>query len=198
MNAFNSYLRTNLRKHSKQHLALFAGLICERMYPNYIFFSEREQWGDNTLLEEALVINYSCIKNNEIDKKEIKRLIKNLEKISPDLDEFTDSASYALDACSAFDELLNYLLDNDIEHIYNVSEASTNTVDMFIQELEKYESDSDLEHKIATNKYMLAEVNFQKMIISKLKEIPIINNKVIEDLRLINKMNLSINLDLIY
>jgi len=39
----------------------FAYLTCERLYPNYVFFSENFNFGDRQKLREAIDLIYNCL-----------------------------------------------------------------------------------------------------------------------------------------
>lgn len=194
----HNYLSKNMSNLTSQQLALFAALVCERLYSNYLFFSLEEKWGDIDVLDESLMVVYYYIKNDAINIKEINKLIRNIENISPDLDEFSDSASYALDCCSAFEELLTFIIDKNTDHIKNVSVIATDSVDMFIQELENFIVDEKTENEIINHKSMLAEQIYQKIIVKKLLKVKNITNSDIEEFRKLNKDFQSINLKLLY
>ncbi|KIO75086.1 hypothetical protein TH53_22870 [Pedobacter lusitanus] len=83
-------------------------------------FSENRSWGDVGVLKDSI----SFCRN-----------------------EFGDfDSSYALNASAVVYELLEYLLDKDISHIYNISTYVTDTIDFKLGEADPSLTNEELEN----------------------------------------------------
>lgn len=168
--------------------AAFVALTCEKMLPNYFRFSEIEKWGNSEIYTEALTTLYGFVLNQSYDKEYIVRIMDDLEANSPDLDEFdSPTASYALDTSSAMLEAVSFLLDGKIEHIYNCATYATDTVDMFIQELNDLDPNHpNLGNIIDKNGYMVNETERQERMLKLLTDINRFDVDIIKNLRVEN------------
>nr|WP_294941873.1 DUF416 family protein [uncultured Mucilaginibacter sp.] len=123
----------------------FGLYVCRKLYPDYVFFSVCNQWGDPNLLQEA--IDY-CDANKHlkgIKNFNTKRLIDVIDMITPDTEDFGDGGvSYALNACTAVLDLLAYLIDGDISHAINISTYVTDTIYFQLQEADSTLTDLQL------------------------------------------------------
>lgn len=115
----------------------FALDICKRLLPEYINFHERNRWGNPEKLTGAISF---CEKNKGNVKAEVSYIadIKvELETVIPDTEDFGDwDGSYALNASCSVLELLEYLEDKDIDHIFNISTFMTDTIDFKLSEID--------------------------------------------------------------
>ena len=181
MNEISILIKSLKRKHA----TLFCASICGRMYSSYLFFFEREKWGNPSIFLQSIQFLYENSLNlsNSNDK-----FSKRIEEIFPDLDEFEDfSASYAFDACTALYESITYLSDNNTEHITNCSTSATNTLDMFIQEYMDIDPNTPgLESIINSHPFMQKEVNNQLEVLKYLNSKSNIN---IEDIKFIRNIS---------
>ena len=102
--------------------AAFNYLTCERLYPNYVYFSHNFSFGNPDALRVAIDYLYFNIFNKSPDKNKIKILTKEVDKNTPDTENFsTTFVSSALDACTAIGDSLDFLIDRDfssIKYIY--------------------------------------------------------------------------------
>ncbi len=108
--------------------------ICKNLYADYQNFVMVHNWGDTDLLMDAIRL---CEKTNlvAIDKVKIQETILKIDSIIPDTEDFGDEiGSYGLNASAAVYETLQFLLDNDSMHIYNIGTYLTDTIDFKIQE----------------------------------------------------------------
>ena len=155
---------------SKQ--AAFAYLICERLYPNYVDFSNKYGFGETIILRKA--IDYLYINLFEINPDKINFFLKEVDKNTPDTEDFeTVMVSPALDACTAIQDSLYFLVDNNFSRIINISTYATGTVSVYIQENEILDSQTDenLPQKIDHHLLMQKEVALQIGTISYLEKI---------------------------
>jgi hypothetical protein len=106
--------------------------ICKKLFFEYEVFSKANSWGNPDALLDA--INY--LNNNDPNDyiiEEINDLLKAVEIVTPDTEDF-DECSYALNASCAVIEVLEFVRDKNSDHVYNVSTMLTDTVDFKIQE----------------------------------------------------------------
>jgi len=131
---FTTILKTQTSIGSYELQLKFAVLICEKLYFDYQKFAETENWGNADLLMDAIRICQKAL-NNSIDTNQIKSLLPEIDQITPDTNDFGDwSGSYALNACTSVYETLEFNLDKDKMHIYNIGTFYTDTIDFKIQE----------------------------------------------------------------
>ena len=177
----------------------FAYLTCERLFPNYVYFSQNYGFGNPAILRKAMdFVYYAIFQKNEISKSKL--LIKEVHKNTPDTENYaTNFVSSALDACTAIEESLNFLIDRQFERIESISTFATDTVDMYIQEIDNldYNSDSAFQQKIDDHFLMKKEIRIQKGIIDFLVKInsTTLDSADIQTLLNLQKKNKS-NLDL--
>ena len=109
--------------------------ICKRLYADYFIFTETHKWGDPDILLDAIKycdnVNFLTIDESLIDE----RLIQ-VEKITPHMDDYGDEiSSYALNACVAVYETLQFLIDRNPKRVFDVGICLTDTIDFKIQEV---------------------------------------------------------------
>ncbi|TSJ40643.1 DUF416 family protein [Mucilaginibacter corticis] len=174
MDNYRQQIKNEVQLLSDVKKIAFAALTSEKLYPNYVFFQKNTGWGNAGILESALVVIYqSMLNRNKIDKEIIKDSIFAVDSITPDTEDFPGLlTSFALDSCTSIYNTLNYLLDNNIEHIIDVAIYARDTVDMFVQEKEDLEySDPYFELKIVNDQFMVRETNRQMMLLKRLRNI---------------------------
>ncbi len=147
----------------------FAYLTCERLFPNYTHFSNNFDFGNPQVLREAIDFLYLNIFEKSPNKNKIDFLIKEVNKNTPDTEDFTTNfVSSALDACTATSDSLDFLVDSDFTKILYISTYATDTVSMYIQEIENldFNQDKDFQQKIDAHSLMRKEIAKQSGIIS--------------------------------
>lgn len=133
----------------------FAVLISQKLYPDYQKFYEIYKWGDPDLLSDAIRICQNALANLS-DINQVNILVPKIDLIIPSMDDFgSELSSYALNASSAVYETLQFIIDKNKKHIYNIATYYTDTVDFKIQE-EKELTDYEIE----THPVMLEAWNF--------------------------------------
>jgi uncharacterized protein YjaG (DUF416 family) len=127
-------IQTNSQPY-KQQLE-FAVMICKKLYFEYKNFVEIYQWGDADLLMDAINICDRSKIANSSDLDQIKELIPKIDLITPHMDDFGGSeiGSYALNASASVYETLEFIIDQDKTHIFNIATYYTDTIDFKIQE----------------------------------------------------------------
>jgi uncharacterized protein YjaG (DUF416 family) len=152
----------------------FACLTCERLYPNYAYFSRAYGFGNPEVLREAIHHLYYNLFNNIIDEIKVASLSKKVEANTPEPADYdTILASSALDACTAIIESLGFFADKQTLRLEKISTMATDTVAMYIHDTCGLDPNTDMnfQQKINNNPLMLKEVAVQKGIISYLSKI---------------------------
>ncbi len=170
MDDFLKSIETKISKLDFKQQVLFAVLICEKLLPNYRQFSEKENWGDIEILEEAIVMLYQFLQDIDLNDTELDGIYEKIIEVTPDVVRFEgDLASYALDACSAVSDSIEFLLSEDLSYLLNIASIARDTVDTFAQETEETGNyDDDFDTRVAQNSYMQKEVKRQHDLLDKL------------------------------
>ncbi len=156
----------------------FAYLTCERLFPNYVYFSNNFDFGDPHILRDAIDYLYQNIFEIKTDYHKIELLINEVEKNTPDTEDFTTHfVSSALDACTTICDSLDFMVDKDFTRIETISLYATDTISMYIQEIENlnFIIDKEFQKKIDNHPFMQKELSIQIGIIAFLR-----NRKVID------------------
>lgn len=188
MDIFREDIKNKLKVLSTRQQLLFAVLICERLYPNYLYFYKRFEWGNPKVLMDSIDILYQSLFIKDLfSSDEVEQNIKAVDAITPNTEDYSEVfVSFALDACTSVYSALSFMLDGKLDHIADVASYARDTVDMFIQVRDDLDTnDIDLETKIATDPLMIQERNRQLSIIDRLHAIgtDAINNDVIQKLK---------------
>lgn len=188
MGTFESAIKHLLTLLSNKARILFAVITAEKLYPHYVEFQNESGWGDKDILIEATsLIYYYLIDARSVNRIEIENMLKRINRITPDTNDFSGIlTSFALDACTAVISTLDYLLEQDVNHIIYVSTYATDSVDMYIQEKENMVTvGTNDEIMIENDFFMVGERNRQLELISKLSQInlDVITDDLIASLR---------------
>ena len=183
---------------STQKQLAFCYLTCERLLPNYAYFSRVCAFGSPTVLRTAIDFLYDAIFSTEPDSIRVRQLIGLIDPNTPDTEDFeTIFVSSALDACSATIDSLEFLLNNDFKKISDVSTSAIDTVEMYTSDL----IDNDPDNTSARENEMLhplveREIAIQQAIISVLDSKPHLTPHDIETLLHIQSENTNGSLNL--
>jgi len=148
---------------------IVAYLTCERLYPNYVYFSNKFEFGDSSKLRSAIDYIYEHLFENDFDIAKIKTIIGFVEKNTPEPGEFqTILASSALDAGVSIIETLESMIVKDRDRLSDVSKSAVETVYMYIQEIENldYKNDDEFDIKMDNHPLMKNELQIQQGIIT--------------------------------
>lgn len=191
-------LETQIYSLSDRQKAVFAGLVCERLLPQYEAFVKAAGWGSPVVCERVVELLYNSALL-EFVPQEAEALLEKLELVMPDLDEFEQTlASYALDACSALEQGLMFLIDKDETHIQYCATAARDSIDMFVQDLLDLDPNRrDLDAIIDAHPFMQAEVARQHRLIEALLSIHEFDAAGIHQLRRLNGSGSIVDLSLI-
>jgi uncharacterized protein len=199
MDKFREEIKSNLSNISNKGRVLFAVLICERLYPNYVAFQKKYNWGNYEVLQEAIaLLRQYLIKEDLFEESEIEEMIDRVDIITPHTEKFSGIiTSFALDSCTSIYSTLSYLLDKNVDNIADVASYARDTVDMYIQEIEDINAnDPKIEEKIEQNEFMILERKAQIELLKKLSVMSLdkISDKLIDELR---DKRVGINLELL-
>lgn len=141
----------------------FGASSCERMLPNYKSFMREAAWGDLEPLRGALDLVWSGHTAARPPKEVLSALAFRCEQTAPDSDDFKSFyVSSAQDAVFAVCALIDFLIEEDLDHLIRVPRLSTDSVDLFVQELEHMNpSDPLREKKILEHPLMQQELKRQ-------------------------------------
>lgn len=148
MNALKLTTELNnvISKSKTETLVAFGINICERLIADYVFFYNKNNWGNPEILNEA--IKY-CEETqlSQINSQKVKFLISEVEKVTPDTENFEDiEVTYALNSSCSVLDLLKFIIKQDKIYIFNISSYITDTIDFKIQEIESGLTDEELEN----------------------------------------------------
>jgi len=178
----------------------FAYLTCERLYPNYVHFSRKFEFGDEVILRSAIDFIYnSLLIPISPNQKDVEWHLNQVELNTPNTEDFsTILVSSALDSCTAILEALDFILDKETSRLRSISSFATDTVDMFIQYRDDldFNSDPQFDQKIFNDPLMQREINAQEGIISYLREIDILEPMDITNLLSFQNNDDKSNIDL--
>lgn len=137
----------------------FALSICERLYPNFVKFSDETNFTGSETLKGCLNIAWESFENTPIDTNFLLKS-NECESVAPDTEDYqTILVSSALDAAISVSYLMRCLDDLDIDLIVNIASLSCESVDMYVQELEDLNpQDINLERKIVEHPLMQQEL----------------------------------------
>ena len=109
--------------------------VCKKLYFGYVDFSEKYSWGDKDVLLDAIQLVEQS-KTGGIKQSLIDKTLHQLDTITPDMDDFgsDELGSYALNACVAAYNSLQFISDKQPKHIYDIGICLTDTIDFRVQE----------------------------------------------------------------
>lgn len=134
--------------------------ICKELFFEYQNFYEFYKWGNPDLLLDGINLIEKGLAD-DVDFRRIKELIPKIDSVIPDMDDFGSDlmGSYALNASASVSEALEFLIDNDKNHIVNICTYYTDTIDFKIQEETELTQEQIDEHTlmIKARQFLLTE-----------------------------------------
>jgi uncharacterized protein YjaG (DUF416 family) len=182
----------------KRQLA-FAYLTCERLYPNYVYFSDHFGFGIPSRLRKAIDLLYDSLLTETYELDRVKSIGLSIENIIPQPSDYaTILASGAMDACHVVQESLDFLLDKNSSRLDYVSRYAIETVEMYIDDKEQldFNTDQDFFKKLATHPLMEKEISIQNGIISFLSKSKSVDYEDVQTLLRLQAINKKSNLGL--
>ncbi|NCD68755.1 DUF416 family protein [Mucilaginibacter agri] len=188
MNQFERDVKGKLLSLSEKQRSVFAFLTVDKLYPHYVVFQEKYDWGDSDLLFHGIELIYNYIVDDlDLSNVEIEDMISRVDDIIPDMDNFGSAlSSFALNASTGVQCALRYLIDNNIEHITDIVSFTLDTVDLFIQDKENHNTlDPSRDIQIEHDSFMIQEQRRELEIIEKLSTLQtdLITKELITSLR---------------
>jgi uncharacterized protein YjaG (DUF416 family) len=167
----------------------FAASCCERSVPNYDAFARETHWGDPKVVAEALELIWRLVTTRSpADFRSYARgLQEALKAVTPDTEQSFKSSltSAALDAANSVAETLDYVQDEDIDHIVWVSSFARDTIDLFVQYGNEPDcSGRNVDEQIARHPLMIAELQKQQADIRTLESIHDLTSAFLTSFRL--------------
>lgn len=139
-------LKRNITQISFLQKLQFAISVCEKLIPDYRYFSETFNWGNISALEEGLAHVKEISQGHKFDSKTIQLLISEIEENMPDTDDFGEVyGSLALNSACAINETLKFVVDRDDNRVVEIGGLSYDTEYFKLKESNKNLSESELE-----------------------------------------------------
>ncbi len=148
---------------SQKHRFAFAISVCERLYPNYIYFSRHHNWGNPNVFRMCLDAAWEVLSGKE-KPIQMEEWLTECEENIPDTEDFDSIfVSSALDASTSIVALLRDTDSIATDVVVEIASFARDTVDMYVQELESMEFyGAELEEKILKHPLMQAELKSQR------------------------------------
>ncbi len=167
-----------LKKLPFYHQLAFVYLLSKRLFPNYLIFNKKENWGDPDLLREANNLLKKIIISQTDVEVDIKKIIGQLEKVTPDTDDFAGFlTSLALDACASLLECLAFIIDRDNQRIQDISNSALDLAQMYIE----FKNNTDFDDYCFDNQLFIEELNFQLNAIELLEKQQVIDEQFLTE-----------------
>ena len=157
-------LKAQLEHLDERRQLAFGAVCCERLLPNYEAFSRDAGWGDVAPLRHALDRIWDYLGGANLGAEEADAALEACEVVVPDSEDHASPyVTAAQDACFAVCALYDFVLDPQSDHIADVTRFATDSVDLYVQEIEQMRPDDpQLEQKIAGHQLMQRELAQQK------------------------------------
>jgi uncharacterized protein YjaG (DUF416 family) len=183
---------------SDQQKAAFAGFTCEKLYPQYAAFCRATGWGSPVVFERGTALLLQAARQ-DIPADIVRPWLERLQQVMPNLAEFENPLTpYALDACSALEQALLFLLDRQEMHLVYCATAATDTVEMFVQEqLQLDPNQRNLDAVVDASPFMQHELARQRRIAEALLSLWDIEEEHLAQLRQLNGREAIIELSLL-
>lgn len=161
----------------------FGILCCERLLPNYLAFQKDSGWGDAAHVRNALDCVTSFVLGQKPDLRQIKIASAACESAAPNSDDFSSIyVTAAQDACFSICSLLDCLIEEDVEKIVQAAIYATDSVDLYVQEIEKMDPDDpQLEKRILMHQLMQRELQQQENDLAAIESIDVVSLSFLEE-----------------
>lgn len=178
-------LRRRLAKLDSTRQLIFGALCCERLVPNYLAFQADAGWGHVAAVRKGLDLVWASINGLPPNLKDVELATIGCEAAAPTSEVFSSIyVTSAQDACFAICCLLDFLKENDVDKIVQVATYGTDSVDLYVQEIEGMaSSDPQLEQKILGHHLMQRELAQQEADLGTIEAIGHISVELIQQLK---------------
>ena len=191
MESFNKVeTQQQLEQLSARHRVAFAAAVGERLYPNYVIFSEQQGWGNPQLLRSALDVVWKFSAGEEIAEHNLQQLREKLYNIIPSADDFPAAiTSAAIDAASAIYEALGVCIDGSAHRAADIAGFAYDTIHMYVQERDDLNySDPSFDDHIHSDPLMVLELERQRADIDLLRRTTL-SQEALDELRRHSRSN---------
>ncbi|WP_097459090.1 DUF416 family protein [Mangrovitalea sediminis] len=178
-------LKRQLGVMDNRRKAAFGAACCERLLPNYAAFMEQANWGSLEPIRQGLDLVWLYVDQGLADNNNIMRAVVLCEEMAPHSDDFSFLlVTAAQDACFAVCALLDFLMEFDVEKVVQAAEYATDSIDLYVQEIESMPPNSpDLEQRILNHVLMQRELSQQQLDIEFIKNASTIGQEFSKRLR---------------
>lgn len=183
-----SKIKNDLSRLTFQKQIVFAASCCERLLPFYFAFAKIENWGNPTLLQNALDKIWEITQTEQFSNEEISILSQYCATSAPDSEDFRTPYTYqAQNVCIAICYIFDFCQTRDISCLSRVARVSWEAVEMYLQIvnvpiLDVHTADSQFDNWILTAPLLLAEIKYQEEELKFLSETEL-DNTLIESIR---------------
>lgn len=199
LSAFDSKaLQARLTRLDRKQRLAFGASCCERLLPNYSAFQQDTGWGDIFPVRRALDFVWSFLYRESIDLEDAERITAACEAVAPSSDDFESLyVTAAQDACFAVCSLVDCLRQDDVERIVQVATYATDSVDLYVQEVENMAAnDPQLEQKILAHRLMQRELSTQEQTLALIEQSPSVSSELLDQIKALWNNEGRSNLDL--
>jgi hypothetical protein len=188
--AYEKLLEKEVDSLSIKHKIAFAASCCERMLPNYYIFSKEENFGNPEILKAGLdKIWQFLIDGKSITNKEIKKVIKQIQEITPVPSESVSIyVSPAEDAARAIIcTLISCVKFVDSADIVEIADIAIQTIDCYVLERDDVPgfdgTDPKFEERIWNDPLMVQETVKQQNDLQMLKKLDLFDSQAVRGFR---------------
>ena len=163
---------------------LFAIALCQRMYPNYLLFSEVCEFGEPQVLDTVLNLLWQSMYDKKL-KLNIDIYLERLDLNTPEPSDFDAYGVYpAMDAAVALTSLLSALQSKVEDDITNISKLSSSTVANYIEAtVEEEMEEQALDDFIFNHEVMIEEKELQSSLLDIIEDNPKLTADFVKSLR---------------
>lgn len=154
--------KTRLRQLSKRQQLAFMAVLCERLMPNYMLYAQMSGQGNTHGLRVILDLVWEALQIREA-RIDFERQAEKLAELEPPVEDDSFGARRAVETVMALSALLDALRSEAPEAALEVSQASRNGVQAFIEMTEGEEEDDAerLAQRVSAHPLMDDEYAFQ-------------------------------------
>lgn len=178
-------IREKLQKLSFSKQMTYFYTIAKKLFPHYQLFSEKENYGNPDVLIAIQKYFETFNLNVEIEQEQPTKYKNALEKIVHHTEDFggTMQSSFALDVCSFYYEVLEYIDDKDSEHFESLVELSIRPIETFLQNRDELPVNmrvNEINNYMIKQPMILKELAHQLELLNYLSRIKQVNQKVLQ------------------
>jgi hypothetical protein len=174
-------LRARLSRLSRWHHVFFLWTLCERMYPNFLTFSELVGYKGAPTLRRALDEVEGWLRSSA-SPSEITTEFEVCEALAPDTDDYsTPLVSAALNAALGAAFLLKAIVGDSLNEAIKGAVLAIDTIDLFVQSIEGLKHDDPrFEEKIQFHQLMQRELKLQRECVIYLENVRCDHSEAVE------------------